>query len=288
MKTFRIILLCLPLLAACGDEGNTADEYDGTWVIASMTMPGEQGPVTVTRDGSPSSLRGDVVFTATGDSTAAMHVRQIPLEDGVPVAAVSSDDLTVAIEGGRWILTDDTGAVSVFTIEHDGDHLTLTLDPDDARNTAEQPPQQVHVMRVPPWTTYSAGAWDLLWMSMPAQGMMVANTCVEVVTGERWSRLQMMIDFDPHLVFRRTMTTGVYSDGACSQLVGMTQSVQTGLAEEEGGTLLRLWGYENGVGEHLAFTMARAGHALTLTRTACLPMPGCDASTPTEVVVNGR
>jgi hypothetical protein len=157
MKTLRVALLCLPLVMACGgDDGAKADDYAGTWLITSITMNDPFGTVTVTRDGAPMSVRGDVVVAPTGDTRATMHVRQIPLEDGVPIGDVMSTAMTLDVEDDRWILTGDDGQVTVFTtMLHGGEHLVLTLDPDDPRMTAEDPPLEVMAMKAPAWTTAS-------------------------------------------------------------------------------------------------------------------------------------
>lgn len=290
MKTFRAALACLPLLVACGDDGTSAEDYAGTWLITSLTTPAEVGTTTLTRDGSPRSVRGDIVITPTADTEATMHVRMIPLVDGVPVEGPLSQTMALAIEDDAWILTEDNGAVTVFmAMRHDDGALMLTADLTDPRTTAEDPPLEVMAMPAPAWTTASVGTWDLLWL-VNASGTMLANECTEVVPGQRWAKAQMMLSFDEHLVYQRTMTMAGYGDATCTRLVSMEQSRATGLAEEEGGTTLRMWGIDEGaeVGEALTFTLAGEEHVLTLTRTACAPMPGCLEGAPSTVIVNGR
>lgn len=286
MKTFRAALLCLPFLVACGDDGATAEDYAGTWLITSMTVPDTFGTVTVTRDGSPMSLRGDVVFAPTGDTTAAMHVRQIALEDGVPTGGPMSAAMTVEVEDGRWIVTEDSGQVTVFTTAlHAGEHLVLTADPADPRHTAEEPPLEVVAMKAPAWGSATVGVWDLVMMETPGEDM-IANMCTELSPGQQWGKAQMMIVIDGHLIFERWLTVARYADPMCSELVSMAQSPQRGLAEEEDG-VLRLWAYEGERGEYLSFAIAQE-QVMTLTRTGCLPMPGCAEEAPTTVVVSSR
>jgi hypothetical protein len=285
MKTLRAALLCLPFLVACGD-GAPAEDYAGTWLITSITTSDPFGAVTVTRDGAPMGLRGDVVFAPTGDATAAMHVRQIALEDGVPTGRPMSADMTVEVEDGRWIVTEDSGQVSVFnTALHQGEHLVLTPDPADPRHTAEDPPLEVVAMKAPAWGNATVGVWDLVMMEIPGDDM-IANMCTELVPGQAWGKAQMMIVIDSHLVFERWLTVARYADPMCRELVSMAQSPQYGLAEEEDG-VLRLWAHEGERGEYLSFAITQE-RVMTLTRTACLPMPGCAEEAPTTVVVTGR
>lgn len=285
MKTLRAALLCLPLLVACGGDANRTDEYAGTWLMTSITMPDQFGTVTVTRDGAPNSLRGDAVFVPTGDTAAGLHVRQMGLGDGVPVTGVMSQEIAVAIEGDTWVLTDEDGKVTVFTaMLHEGQHLMLTL-ADDPRITAEQPPLEVQLMRATPWGASTVGTWDLTSMTIPTIGTMPAGACMEIMPGN-YAKLELTMVMDEHLVFQRSMTMTAYGDSACTQMISATHSAQTGLAEEE-GAVLRLWGTDGEAGEHLTFALATAGSQLTLTRTSCLPTPACN-SAPTTVIVHRR
>ena len=287
MKPLRVALLCLPLLAACGDDGVTADEYAGTWLITSMTVTAPTGgAVTYTRDGDPMALRGDVVIAATGDTAATMHVRQMLLENEVPVAAAQSVDVTIALDGDRWVVTEPD-AVTVFTaMVHEGEHLMLTLDPDDPRTTATDPPREVQAMRAEPWGTACVGGWDLVSMTI-AGTTYTANECLPL-GGDRWGKLQMMIAFDGWLTFSQTTLVATYRDAACTDLVSMNTTSAAGLAEEDAGAALRLWSRDADSGEHLELAITTAGDLMTLDRTACAPMPACIDGAPTRIIVHKR
>lgn len=287
MMATRATLLLLPWLAlasACGDDGVKASDYEGTWLIESMTVPTEAGELTLTRDGVPDAIRGDVVFTATGDTTATMNARQVLLVQGLPADQVSSTDLAVAVEEGRWVLTETDGVTVFDVMKHDGDALMLTVDLTDPRTTTTNPPREIMVRRVTPWGTACVGAWDLVSMTS-AGGTITANVCTELVAGQRWGKLQMAVSFDGRLLFSRTMTMTTYADAACTSLVSTESSLQAGLAEEDAGAALRIWALEGDNAEHLAFTISEVGEVMTLTRTACLPMPSCASEAPTTVVV---
>lgn len=286
MKILPVALLAaLALAPACGG-GVDAHDYDGTWLISSLTLAGESGPVTLTRDGAPVSIRGDAVFAATSDTAATMKVRQLVLDEGLPANDVETPAVSVAVEEGRWILTE-SGEVSVFTTELEGEHLMLMLDPEDTRNTAADPPLEIMVDRVAPWSTACVGSWDLVSMTTSA-GTITGNACTRA--GDRWFKPQMMISFDSRLLFQRILIITSYADAACTDLVDMQSTMQLGYAEEESGAALRMWGVEpaTATAEYLAFSTAVAGDTMTLTRTACLPMPSCTTSAPTTVVVTRR
>jgi hypothetical protein len=289
MRIQLATLLCASLLAACGGDDVDARDYDGTWLLTSMTIPTEAGETTLTREGTPTSVRGDVVIAATGDTSAAMHVRQIGLELGVPATEVMSQDMAVEVEEGRWVLTEDGGQVTVFAVALHGDeHLVLTYDPEDSRNTAENPPREVQAMRATPWGRSLVGTWDAVSMQVGTTSMQM-NTCTAI--GDRWYQVQASLTVDEWLVSERTLTAALYSDAGCTQVMDSNQFVQTGLAEEE-GPVLRTWSIEVGGDEptplHEAYTVGLADSTLTLTRTGCLPMPSCESDGPSVVVAVRR
>jgi hypothetical protein len=286
--TLRTVLFALPLLAtACGDDlgGAVAADFDGTWVISSLTVPVGTGKSTVTlpRSGAQDEVRGDAVFTATGERTADLQVRQGLLRDHLLLGDVVRADVAVELEGDRWILTADDG-VTVFAATRAGEELTLVLDAEDARTTARAPAREVRLTRTEPWTTRSVGVWDLMSMATPS-GTLIGNTCMPA--GDGAARLQMMVAIDERLLYRRTLTTVTYADRACTEMTDVRQSVLTGMAEESQGALLQLWGREGDRAEYVAFSLTGEGGVLTLSRMGCLPA-GCEDSVPLEVVVAGR
>lgn len=298
LMTPRRFLIGLVLIAGgCGgDDGGGPDagvvdaapiagDFAGTWVMTSMTVPVEGTLVTLLRDAEPRGLRGDAVFVATGASAGTLDVRQVVLEDGLIASEVWLTLADVTVEPGRWVVSEPAGKVTVFTTALAGDHLVLTLDPADPRTTAVDPPRTIVVDRVTPWTTTVVGAWDLVSMQLP-DGTVTAGACTEVQPGSAWAVVTMDIAFSARLMFERSMTMTGYSDAACTVVTGTQTSVQTGYAEEEGGTVLRLWGREGDTREHLRFDLAVTGDAATLTRTACRPLPACEGETP--LVVNVR
>ncbi len=282
MRSFRAALLGVPLVllaSACGDDGVKASDYAGTWLVTSMTAG--TPAVTLTRDGTPRSLRADVVITATGDTTATLVERQLVLEGGVPAGEPARVDMTVALEGDRWVLTGDDGVI-VFTAMKHGDALMLTLDPDDARTTAADPPDELMMMPATAWTTACVGNWNLVSMTLGTT-VIPAGTCTPV--GGSFAQLQMNVAFDEALLFTRFTRLTTYGDASCNLQLDLRSSSQVGLAEEEGGAALRMFAIEGDAAELLTFAIATAGDTMTLTRTACLPLPGCETDAPTTVVV---
>ncbi len=293
MMATRAVLAGLLTLSACGDDGGspndaavdagiTATDVEGTWLMASLTLPDQGTLVTLLRDGMPQGLRGDVVVTATGAATATLRVRQAILMDGLLASDIDAFDIPVVLEPDRWILTEPEGGVMVFTMALTGDHLVLTLDPDDPRVTATDPPHAIVLDRVTPWTTTTAGEWVLVSLTN-ASGTIPGDVCT--AAGGGWFKVHMAITISDRQMFERVMTTTSYSDDTCTTLVNTQTSAQLGYGEEEGGNVLRIWGVEDDNEEYLAFALSQASGALTLTRTACLPQPACEDEAPTRVVV---
>jgi hypothetical protein len=105
------------------------------------------------------------------------------------------------------------------------------------------------------------------------------------VLGNGWARLTMTVTITDRQLFERLMTITTYTDDQCTVQDQTSSSTQTGYGEEEGGTTLRIWGWEDGTGEYQAFSMALDAGVLTLTRTACLPQPDCEQTAPLQVVM---
>mgnify|MGYP001300103520 CR=1 FL=1 len=296
-------LLALALVAglpACGDDGGSPDaavdaptdvavdappvasDYAGLWLMTSLTLATPGGPVTVVRDGTPQGVSGDALFVATGAVTATLRVRQVLLASGLLASDLQAFDAPLVVEPDRFVLTEQGGDILVFRTALTGDHLVLTPDPSDPRHTASDPPDEVVLDRVTPWSTRAVGDWDLVSMTTP-EGTITAGVCTQA--GSQWLMVTMDITFSDRLLFERVMTLRAFSDDACTTQTASEASTQVGYAEEEGGVTLRLWGDDGEEAEYLVFSMAQTGDTLTLTRTACLPTPGCEDTAPTTVVV---
>ena len=292
-----LILAAGAMLASCGgDDGTPVDaavdasaaaEYQGLWLLTELVFDDGGTPITVRRDGVTQALRGDAQFDATGAATGRLQVRQLLLASGLPASAVMSTTHDVVVEPGRWVLTDvASGDVTVFTTALTGDHLVLTHDAADPRDTAANPPRSVTVDRVAPWSTTMVGQWDLVSITFGGTTV-IADSCYAPMPST-WVRMTMAITIDARLGFERVMTMRIFSDDTCTTQVDTTSSTQLGMAEEEGGLHARIWGVENDRREYQAFDLSHAGSDLVLTRTACLPSPDCDTTAPTEVVVRAR
>jgi len=275
------------VLAACGSAGSTtpADELAGMWLMESFTGNDMGTPVTLTRDGTPDSVRGDLLATATGDNTVSWTVRLNALRDGLLVNTPPIDTQTVVLEDGKMVVTDSQSYVSVFDYTITGDTLQVDFDAADPRTTATNPPSAATLTRVDPWGTQSVGAWDILSLTS-AGGTVTPDTCQQVQPA-LWATNVMTVDISERHMFQRTATIQSYLDDACTQADQQYVDVQLGMAEES-GTRLRLWTFSPQApdrSEYYEFTMAPSGNELTLTRDTCLPTPTCTDSGPIEVVI---
>lgn len=264
--------------------GLTAGDFDGLWLMTSLTITDDAGvEQTLRRDGIAQAVRGDVVFTSADDDNGTIDVRQALLVNGLLAAEVMSITLDVTVEPDRWVLTDPDGGVIVLAAELAGDRLTLDLDEADPRNTADNPPRQIVLDRAEPWKKMVVGDWTLVSMTTPS-GTLEAGECTEMDPGTSWALISMAIEFDSRLTFERTMEMQAFSDDQCTEPAGSMSSVQTGMAEDVDDTL-SIWGLENGDAEFIEFTTEMAGDDLVLTRETCLPSPACEDEAPLEVVV---
>jgi hypothetical protein len=297
MQATRVYAALAALLLGCGDDeaapvdapvdtAPVAADFAGFWLISSVTLPSQGGYLTLLRGGDPMGFRGDTVFAATGPTSGTLDVRQVVLNEGLIAGEIMSLVAQIEVESGRWLLTEPGGGVAVFTTTLAGDHLELMLDPADPRVTSTDPPKQIIVDRVPPWTTTLVGSWELVSMQTP-DGMVYANTCIELDPGVTWGKVAMAIAIDPRLLFQRDMTMTTFSDDQCANRTGESTSTQLGFAEQEGAAL-RIWGVEAGEAEYQGFSVSASGDETSLTRTACLPAPDCEGSAPLVVVVRRK
>jgi hypothetical protein len=280
----------LALLLACGgettppppDAGPVASDYDGTWLMTSMTLRDGSGTsITILRDGSPTAIRGDAVWLATTATTATLDVRQALTTDGLLASDIMHTVVQVMVEPDRWVLTASDG-VSVFVPEAAGDHLVITSDPSDPRHTAPDPPSNVVLDRVAPWPMTFVGGWTLLSMQLVDRTIMM-GACTDLGSGQ-WGKIGMEISIDNRLRFEREMTITTFSDDQCTAQTGAQGSVQRGMAEDADGKL-QIWGIEEQRAEYQRFAYTIAGNEARLSRIECLPMPACVDEAPLVVTM---
>jgi hypothetical protein len=287
----------IPLIA-CGDDDATPDaaidappdapavtaaDYAGLWLITEMEIPDGDGTLTLRRDGVAQAIRGDAVFTPGGETTGALDVRQVALIEGLIASPIFEDPNEVTVEPDRWLVRNTADEVVVFLTELAGDHLVLTHDPTDPRDTQPDPPDHVIVDRVPAWSTDLVGSWDLVSMTTGGTTYL-ADQCIELSPATMWGKLTMDIEIEARLLFTRVLTLRSYSDDGCTVQTGEEVSTQFGYGEAEPGAL-RMWAIEEEDAEYQEFAVSIDGDTATLTRGACLPLPDCTESAPTEVVV---
>lgn len=262
--TVRVVTW-LAVLASCREP--TAGEIAGTWVISSTTL---EPDVTLLRDRGGMTVRGDLEIVADGDGLA-LDIRQVLLDHAVMMSAAPHFEATVAVEPGTWVLRQP-GGTTVYDTALDGDHLVLTYDAGDPRNTAKAAPLELVLDRVPPWTTELAGTWHV-----------VGDPCTPAGDGARSVATDIAID--RRGIVERDTTTTRYADAACAAPTSATTVTQVGYAEES-APQLRLWLLENVLPEYyqeLAFTVV--DDVATWTREACLPLPECEDFVPPTLVL---
>jgi len=253
---------------ADSDAGPGAFDFVGLWLITSVTASPTGLPVTLTRDGFPGSIQGDVLFSATSSTNGHCSVRQMALLRNLPAAAPLLQEFDVTVDGDRWVMNETGVGVSVYVASVVGEVLTLTWDAADARNTVpEDPPSEIVGQRATPWTTSSAGRWELTLPCLPYDG------------GPAHAVTTITIDISDRLIFDRATLFDVFTAAGCA-VTGTDQSAtQYGIAEEEGGTTLRVWSNATGPfyeGPFYAeYTVALGTDELTVTADECEPTPAC-------------
>lgn len=262
------------------DGPPTAARFSGFWLMTSVTLSGQPAPLT--RNGDPLSIRGDIVAAATSDTALLFDVRQVALDHGLVASEIQTFSIPVTLDGDLFVMSVPDG-VAVYDAALTGDHLVLSFVATDPRNTASEPPTEIVIDRAPPWTTAAIGTWDLVTMQLPSQTV-TAGLCT-LVGPSTWAIATMQVSITGRLIFQRTLSTTTYAEETCTTITLAETTVQHGLAEEEGGTALRIWGREEATSEYIAFTMSFAGDEVTLVRTACLPAPDCASTAPVQLVL---
>lgn len=200
------VLLAALIASGCGDGGGgtEATDFDGFWVLSSMTMDfgGMTGEATVTRGGMPMGLIGDGVFTSSSATEGTLDFRFAPIEDNQMAAEAIVFLGSIEVESDRWILhnPNDPGdpmddSTNVFTTDLDGDTLTLTADPSDPRNTSTDGPTELVMTRQAPWGSELEGTWDytqtgptdLIPCTSPAIGESEMSEFTLIMTDRWWA-----------------------------------------------------------------------------------------------------
>ncbi|MBZ0118558.1 MAG: hypothetical protein K8H88_16260 [Sandaracinaceae bacterium] len=267
-----------------------AIEHAGLWRFMSFSTfdPDTGVTTTLTRDGTPDAIRGDAIVAAIGVDSTLLDVRIGLLRDGVLTGPVLTQHQMVGIEGERWAIRTQDGNTDVFTFSRAGEMATLTYDETDPRNEVTQShPSEIVLERVPQ-TNLLFGDWELVSLTYSGGGMTVAGACEASSTPGEWTRLRQLIVVDTRDVLRQQTTRELFSDDTCTTLIGTQSQGGGGMAEDDGARTTFYVRSDTGTSTTVTFDVAFAGTDATLTRVSCLPLPGCEASQPTSVVIHRR
>jgi hypothetical protein len=292
-KRFYSWTLMLPLVvssgflvAGCGSDSGTAtaSDFEGLWLITSVTAQVGTSTETVQRDGTPLAVRGDVVFTASTKSTGVVSIRQVLLENEVPQGPLISREDEVVLDGQQWVLTEETGDVSVYTAVLDGENLSLTWNPSDPRNMrTEPPPEEILAVRAPAWPVMTVGTWE---QGRDCQSLVIMSDPPLFAT----IRYEARLSISPRHVAEVNFSFAVHENSDCSDPVAPANWRQFGLLEEDDGKLRGWWVIGTDPRplrarfEELRFSLA--GDELSTTPIDCEPQPDCLAF-PTRLIFNG-
>jgi hypothetical protein len=274
------------LLPGCGSDPGApmASDFEGLWLITSVTAQVGTSTQTVQRDGAPLAVWGDVVFTPVTESTGVVSIRQVLLEDNVPQGPLISREDEVVLDGQQWVLTEETGDVSVYTAVLNGDNLSLTWNPSDSRNMrTAPPPEEILAMRAPAWPVTTVGNWK---RSRDCDSMLIPSDPPIFVT----IRFEARLSISSRHVAEVNFSFAIHENSDCSDPVAPATPTQFGLLEEDDGKLLGWWvtGAEpralRAKFEELRFSIA--GDELSTTPIDCEPWPDCLAF-PTRLIFNG-
>ncbi len=281
-----LAFLCGFLVSGCGSDAHPpiASEFEGLWLITSVTAQVGMTTQTVQRDGSPLAVRGDVLFTPTTESSGVVSIRQVLLENEVPQGALISREDEVALDGQQWVLTEEAGDVSVYTADLDGDNLSLTWNPSDSRNMrTAPPPEEILAMRAPAWPVTTVGNWE---RSRDCDSMVIPGDPPVFVT----IHYEVRLSISPRHVAEANLSFAFHQNSDCSDLVAPNTVTQFGLLEEDDGKLRSWWETSTAIRvlreryEELRFSIA--GDELSTTPIDCEPWPDCLAF-PTRLIFNG-
>jgi hypothetical protein len=251
-----------------GIDGISA--FAGFWLITSVT--GQVGEVSLTaaRDGTRYAVRGDVLIQVTGPTGATLRIRQVLLEDGVPMTPVVQREDTVATDGDRWLLTEQSGDVTVYVVGLDGDDLSLSWDPNDSRNARlTRPADEILATRASPWATTTAGTWQ---MNKP---------CYSDELSPVGTRVELSWTVTAALIGELTTRLYNYFNKDCSGTDPPPQVTQhTALLEEEGTTLRAWWQRQPTVSaaRYDAYSFTILSNTMIMSRDDCAIKPGCESN----------
>ena len=278
------IILAAMAMVGCGDDNGkrTPFDFEGLWLIASITADVGGSIETRERDGTPLAVRGDVFFAAATNKTGTLSIRQVFLDGNVPQGPLLLREDAVELDEDRWVLTESTGDVSVYLAELDGDALNLTWDEDDPRNAStEPPPSAILADRAPPWGTSTVGTWqqlgDCFSTAIPCPLPPICPTTTIPVSAQYAAEL----DGSRRHVGEWTITLSGYLGGECSGPAAESVSVTLfGLLEEEGDRLRSWWpvatnGQVTLPPDSRVLDFNVAGDVLSSTLASCNPTPAC-------------
>ena len=285
------------LVAGCGNGGDagapTASDFEGLWLITSITADVGGSMETRDRDGTPLAVRGDVFFTPATNETGTLSIRQVLLDGNVPQGPLLLREDAVELDEDRWVLTEPTGDVSVYLAELDGDALTLTWDEDDPRNAStEPPPSAILADRAPPWGTSTVGTWRQSGECLP----ILTSPVIPILPGTPPLALSARYDSDLIISSRHiadwTVDVFVHLSSDCSGSPESFSATLFGLLEEEGDTLRTWWPATSTAAvtlppdfRELEFSVV--SDVLSMTSSDCDPTPGCIDSPKAFVLQQG-
>jgi hypothetical protein len=229
-------------------------------------------------------VRGDVVFTPVTESTGTVSIRQVLLENNVPQGPLISREDEVVLEVGQWVLTEETGDVSVYTVVLDGDDLSLTWNPSDPSNmTTEPPPEEILAVRAPAWPVMTVGTWE---QAIDCQYVVITTDPLFASV----IRYEARLSISPRHVAEANFDIALHQQLDCSDPVSPVNRTQFALLEEDEGKLPGWWVSANEPSplpnryEELRFLLD--GDELSTTPLDCEPWPDCLAF-PTRLIFNG-
>jgi len=274
------------LVASCGSDSGTAtaSDFEGLWLTTSVTAQVGTSTETVQRDGTPLAVRGDVVFTASTESTGVVSIRQVLLENEVPQGPLISREDEVVLDGQLWVLTEETGDVSVYTAVLNGDDLSLTWNPSDSRNMRTvPPPEEILAKRAPAWPVMTVGTWE---QGRDCQSLVIMSDPPLFAT----IRYEARLSISSRHVAEANLSIAVHENSDCSDPVTPVEQTQFALLEEDDARFRSWWVIGTDPRplrarfDELRFSLA--GDELSTTPIDCEPQPDCLAF-PTRLIFSG-
>ncbi len=152
-------------------------DAQGFWIVTDAVLEGESAQRS--RDDAVAGIRAD--FTI--DQTQVVG-RALALEGGVASGTPAVAELTLTIDGDRWVLSNDGTAFAYTITWTDADHARLVDDPAYPGTFGPPPPfAKFTIERATPPPSALPGAWTLARVRYPGAGEVEAGTCVPDGTG---------------------------------------------------------------------------------------------------------